>query len=295
MSAPAAHSHRDFFPEPIGRWGASDTFAVTREQIIRFAAATNDPIESHRVGDTGSPVFAVVASFAKMMQAVTTTTSPEVALRAVHGRQEFRFHRLIRPGDRISTRARPIGYKGGPKGTAVLIQLECRDRDDVLVNEQYTTAFFRGVDAHETVGVATMPLTFEESPRKLEPSASIRQHVDDDQTFRYSRASGDSMPIHLDEDVARRAGLPGIIVHGLCTQAIVSWGILNAVAEGDPARLKRYVVRFARPVLPGQEIATTIWRAGSEGGVTRYAFETTVGDTVVLKDGVVDIAAAGAD
>jgi hypothetical protein len=39
-------------------------------------------------------------------------------------------------------------------------------------------------------------------------------------------------------------------------------------------------------VLPGQDITTTIWRAGPG----RYAFETTVGDTGVVKDGVAEIA-----
>src|SRR6266581_2660131 len=35
-------------------------------------------------------------------------------------------------------------------------------------------------------------------------------HVDDDQTYRYSDASGDMMPIHLDDNVAKGVGLPGI-------------------------------------------------------------------------------------
>jgi NADPH:quinone reductase-like Zn-dependent oxidoreductase len=45
-------------------------------------------------------------------------------------------------------------------------------------------------------------------------------------------------------------------------------------------------VRFAKPVLPGQDMATTIWKAGPG----RYAFETAVGDTVVVKDGLAEIA-----
>jgi acyl dehydratase len=94
------------------------------------------------------------------------------------------------------------------------------------------------------------------------------------------------MPIHLDEDVARAAGLPGIIAHGLCTQAFTSWAVLTGVADGDSTRLKRHAVRFAKPVLPGQDITTSIWRAAP--GV--YAFETTVGDTVVVKDGRAELA-----
>ena len=44
--------------------------------------------------------------------------------------------------------------------------------------------------------------------------AARRQRIDDDQTYRYSEASGDPMPIHLDEEFAKQMGLPGIIAHG---------------------------------------------------------------------------------
>ncbi len=33
------------------------------------------------------------------------------------------------------------------------------------------------------------------------------------------------------------------------------WGAIQTVAGGDPSRLKRFAVRFSRPVLPGQEIS----------------------------------------
>jgi acyl dehydratase len=51
-------------------------------------------------------------------------------------------------------------------------------------------------------------------------------------------------------------------------------------------KLKRLAVRFAKPVLPGQDLSTEIWRAGGSS----YAFETTVGDTVVIKDGLAEFA-----
>src|SRR5205823_3048396 len=144
------------------------------------------------------------------------------------------------------------------------------------------------IDVGETVGELAPSHKFDESLRSTEPVAVVTQHVDDDQTFRYSPASGDPMPIHLDDDAARGAGLPGIIAHGLCTQAFTAWAVLTAVGDSNTARLKRHAVRFAKPVLPGQDITTTIWRAGLAGGVTTYAFETAVGDTVVVKDGLAE-------
>jgi acyl dehydratase len=269
----------------VGVWTDPDTFEVSRERIAQYAEATNDPIGAHRAGELASPIFAIVPSFMSVIQVAFTVASPEVALRVVHGEQDFRFHRPIRPGDVITTRAKPIGYAGAPNGTSAAFLLECRAASGELVNEQYMTAFFRGVDAGDQVGELAPPHKFDEALRSTEPVAVVTQHVDDDQTYRYSPASGDPMPIHLDDDIAKAAGLPGIIAHGLCTQAFTSWAVLTAVADGDSTRLKRHAVRFAKPVLPGQEITTTIWRAAAG----RYPFETTVGDTVVVKDGLAEI------
>ena len=151
------------------------------------------------------------------------------------------------------------------------------------------TAFFRGIDVGETVGELAPSHKFDDALREQGPIAKVTAHMDDDQTFRYSPASGDPMPIHLDEEAAKMAGLPGIIVHGLCTQAFTSWAVVQEVAGGDSSRLKRLAVSFAKPVLPGQDITTTIWRAGSHDGVTTYALETTVDGVPVIKDGLAEI------
>ncbi len=69
----------------------------------------------------------------------------------------------------------------------------------------------------------------------------------------YAAVSGDFNPIHLDPDVARRAGLASNILQGMCTfawLADVCTGYL-----GDPGRLRRIAARFTRPVCPGDVIA----------------------------------------
>ena len=118
----------------------------------------------------------------------------------------------------------------------------------------------------------------------------MTQHVDKDQTFRYAPASGDPMPIHLDEEVAKAAGLPGIIAHGMCTMAFASWAVLTEVAGSEVDRLKRFAVRFSKMVIPGDDLETRIWRAGSADGTTSYAFETARGADLVLTDGLAVIA-----
>ncbi len=82
--------------------------------------------------------------------------------------------------------------------------------------------------------------------------AEVTYRFDDDQTFRYAEASGDPVRIHLDDAAARAVGLPGIIIHGLCTMAFCGRAVIESVGGGDPTRLARLAVKFSRPVLPGQ-------------------------------------------
>jgi acyl dehydratase len=107
-------------------------------------------------------------------------------------------------------------------------------------------------------------------------------HVDDDQTFRYRDASGDTMPIHVDDAFAKSVGLPGIIAHGLCTMAMSSQAIVRLGADGDPSRVRRLAVRFAGNVFPGEDVTTTVYDAGATDGRRVYAFEATSrGDRVI--------------
>lgn len=278
-------SQSGFESAALGIWGEPETFEVSAERIAAYAEATNDPIEAHRAGDVAPPVFAVVPVFNALLPAVLSIAPVELAMRVVHGEQDFRFVRPIRAGDVLTSRARPVGYAGRPNGSTLTVHLESRDADGELVNEQWVTSFFRKVDVGETLGQPAAPHGFDESLREQAPVAKVAAHVDDDQTFRYSPASGDPMPIHLDDDIAKLAGLPGIIAHGLCMMAFTSWAVLTEVAGGDTARLRRLAVRFAKPVLPGQDLTTSIWDAGSG----RFSYETTVADTVVLKDGLAEI------
>jgi acyl dehydratase len=68
----------------------------------------------------------------------------------------------------------------------------------------------------------------------------------------YADASGDQNPLHQDDEVARAAGFPGIVAHGMYTMgslasAIVAWA-------GSSEALVRMRVQFRAPVFPGETI-----------------------------------------
>ncbi len=288
MTAPAQKSNAVTFDSAgLGEWTDEERFEVTAERIAAYAEATNDPIERHRQGEIAPPVFAVVPVFMSMAPAALSVAPVELLMKLVHGEQDFHFHRPIYPGDALVARAKPIGFEGMANGSTVTIYAETRTDAGELVNEQWMTAFFRKVDAGSGLGESAPRHKLDEALRVQEPVAEVCQHIDADQTFRYSPASGDPMPIHLDEEIARMSGLPGIINHGLCTMAFTSWAALTELADDRVERLRRLAVRFAKPVLPEQDITTRFWRCGDgSSGTKSYAYETAVGDALVIKDGL---------
>lgn len=280
----------EFNAAGLNTWSDEEVFEVTGERLAEYAAATNDPIEAHLKGAVAAPIFGIVPVFDAMMMPVLEVVPMDIFGRVVHGEQDFHFHRPIRPGEKLVSRAKAIGFEGKDNGSTITILIECRAEDGELVNEQYLTAFFRNVNAGSKVGDGGPGHRFDPALAGQPPLAVASAHVDLDQTYRYSPASGDPVPLHLDEQVAKDAGLPGIIAHGLCTMAMSSWGVLGAVADSDVARLKRFAVRFSKMVFPGDDLETRIWRQGSANGETTYAFVTGRGADLVLTDGIAVIA-----
>jgi acyl dehydratase len=281
-----------FDDSALNQWCDEQRYEVTRGALIAYAEATNDPIPAHRNGEVAAPVFAIVPVFEALLEPAVEVMPVELVPRIVHGEQDFHFHRPIYPGDKLVSRAKMIGYEGLEKGTRSAVQLECRTEDGELVNEQFVTIFVRGFDVGKAVGELSPGHKFDERLYDQTPSATSVAHVDTDQTFRYSAASGDPMPIHLDDEIARSAGLPGIIAHGLCTMAMTSWAVLTQVGDSDVTRLRRFAVRFAKMVFPGDDLETRIWQTGSGGAATNYAFATTRGDDFVITDGLAEIGEA---
>jgi acyl dehydratase len=275
-----------FKPEAIGASGEPVEFKVERERIAAYAAATNDAIAPHAAGDVAPPVFSIVPAFQAMGMATMSVIPPEMLGAVLHGEQDFHFHKPVEPGMELSTVSTPIGMRQRSSGVTVVVRSDTTDGNGDLVTEQYSTTFVRGAQGAEDIGDDAPPHAFDDALRERDPDAEVAQTYDSDQTFRYAEASGDPMQIHLDEEFAKSVGLPGIIIHGLCSMAFTSVAVLERFAPDDPTRLRRLAVRFASIALPEQTITTRIWSAGERDGRDCYAYETTSdADAVVIKDG----------
>jgi acyl dehydratase len=126
---------------------------------------------------------------------------------------------------------------------------------------------------------------------ELKPGDALPElHVTPDAglTKRYAEASGDPNPIHIDEDFAKKVGLPGCILHGLYSMAQVAKAHTD-VAGGDPRSLKRLEVQFRGMGFPEQEIVVTSTVSESEGG--RIVTETIArqGDKRIIRNATAEL------
>jgi acyl dehydratase len=88
----------------------------------------------------------------------------------------------------------------------------------------------------------------------------------------YAEASGDFNPIHLDEEVALKAGLPGIIAHGMLIAALIAERAEKFVAQevelaNGGFQLSQFQTRFKAMTLLGDtpSIGGTVKKVSDEG------------------------------
>ncbi|MGH9211358.1 MAG: MaoC/PaaZ C-terminal domain-containing protein [Acidimicrobiales bacterium] len=267
------------------------TATIDGDRAKLYAAATNDDNPAYTSGKVAPPVFGVVPTWECMALAVAEVVPPEAALFVLHGEQDMHFHQPLVPGRAITTQSEAFSVRVGGSGTRFTVKVDSVDdetRDPVLT--QYVTLFIRGMADGDSGGPDKPGHDLGDDVRSR-PVGELAIHVDDDQTYRYRDASGDHMPIHVDDEVARSVGLPGIIAHGLCTMAMCSQTVIRTTADGDPTRVRRLAVRFAANVFPGNDVVCTVYGAGTAAeGLRAYAFEATSAGEVVIKNGRAEVA-----
>ncbi len=108
-------------------------------------------------------------------------------------------------------------------------------------------------------------------PESKTTALTIKRVCDRYRPIYYAAASGDFNPIHLDKELATAVGLPGNILHGMCTMAWAAEAAIDALG-GDPGNLKRLAVRFSRPVKIEDEITFVVSpvAGGSKVAITAH-------------------------
>lgn len=253
-----------------------------------YAAATNDPNPAYLEGRYAPPVFGVVPTWDCLLAAFNALIPTELVAQILHLEQDMVFHRPLEPGMTLLTEAERYSVRTSRIGSRITVRMVSEDEAGSTVLEQFATMFARGMTGGEDVGPDAPGHSFPPDARDR-PVGVVTRQVDADQTYRYREASGDSNPIHVDDEFARSVNLPGIILHGLCTMAMCGSVVVDDVAGRDPARLARLAVRFSKPVFPGSDLTVALFEADPVAGGQRYAFEATSGGKLVVRDGLAEV------
>ena len=280
----------------IGKKYRDSARIVEAEEILEYADATENDhprhVDTDREGGVVAPPLFAVRLFHPLLEEVMHDDELNAdLLRLVHGEQDMTFHEPIEPKDLVAARAEITSIVEKSSGELINIHFRLMREGECIV-EADTVLFIRAesdasddeADDADREGTESNEESAADDAAE-EPSylAEAEQYVAADQPERYAEASGDHNPIHLDPEVAEAAGLPGVILHGLCTMAFASNAVVEHACDGDATALERLAVRFSKPVFPEQTVTTRIWSEGSEDEAVDYRFDAVdeAGDPVL--------------
>ncbi|MDE2011878.1 MAG: MaoC family dehydratase N-terminal domain-containing protein [Alphaproteobacteria bacterium] len=202
-------------------------------------------------------------------------------LMVVHGEQRLTMHKPLPAVADVTIDERVVGLfdKGKDKGAVLLVERAIKeaksgDKLCTLVN----TIFARGD------GGFGGPKEGAPAPHALPDRAPDLVHACDtrvDQALLYA-LSGDRNPLHRDPNVAKMAGFPRPILHGLCTYGTACRAVISTVCRYDATKITGFDVRFSAPVFPGETIVTEMW---VDGPVISFRSKVKERDVVVLNNG----------
>jgi acyl dehydratase len=103
---------------------------------------------------------------------------------------------------------------------------------------------------------------------------------------RYAGASGDFNPMHHDDTIATQVGNPSVFGHGMLTAGLMARVVKDWLG---PEAIRRFDVRFAKQVWPGETLTfsarVTGREATDEGGVVELDLSAANGDGEVKLTG----------
>ena len=202
--------------------------------------------------------------------------------KVLHGEQSIVFERPLEPAAAVRGEYEVLGVddKGAGKGAIIAFEKRIFDaKGGATICRVRSTYFLRGDGG---CGSWKEPATVPSGLPDRAPDRLIDVPTIPRQALIY-RLSGDYNPIHIDPDVAAKAGFAKPILHGLCTFGIACFGLVQHLCGGDPARLAELFVRFSRPVYPGDTIRLELFE---EAGAWRFRARALERDEVVLDRGL---------
>lgn len=202
-------------------------------------------------------------------------------LMVVHGEQRLTMHKPLPSSATIISDERVVAAvdKGPGKGALIYTEKVIRLKGS---NEKLCTTggtiFARG-DGGFGGPASGGPEPHLLPERKADAVCETDTRVD--QALLY-RLSGDRNPLHSDPKIAKMAGFPRPILHGLCSYGTACRAVLQTMCNYDHTMITGFDVRFSSPVFPGETIVTEMWK---DGNVVSFRSKVKERDVVVINNG----------
>ena len=269
---------------------------VDERWTMAYAASLDDYLPDYLDttrpnGVVAHPAFAVCPEWPVIVASRDLSlghgVSPAEVLTSIHATHDTTIHRLIRPGDRLTTSLELVGMVQIKPGAKSTTRLTTVDQHGALV----TTTTQDGIYlAQQAIGEDRPdpnrpdPLAADRVGEPLEISVPVAAGA----AHTYTECARIWNPIHTDKAVALASGLPDIILHGTANLAHGVSAVVAHRAESRPELVRRITCRFAAMVLLPSSMTVRVWPAVDDPNGQLVPFEVLneAGDPAV-KDGVV--------
>ena len=267
------------------RWTMAYAASIRDDSPRYFDTTRPDGVVAH-------PVFAVCPEWPVIVSSRAASeaagVSPAEVLTSVHATHDTVIHRLIRPGDVLTTSLEFVGLVTKKPGAMSAIRLRTVDADGLPVATTTQNGIYLGceVDGDDIPDPDPPPaLSVERAGTPAERAIDILAG----DAHSYTECARIWNPIHTDRSVALASRLPDIILHGT---ANLAHGVSTAVdlrADGDPRRVRRIVGRFAAMVRMPSTMTVRVWPAVAlDDETSAVPFEVLNGDgDTAVRDGIV--------
>jgi acyl dehydratase len=266
-----------YYPDILEQKTEPRTFTYGDKDVMLYALGVGmgrDPMDERelpfvyeknlKVVPTAATVLAAGAGRRASAQSAEQKSGLRVSqlnyLMVVHGEQKVELHKPLPTTGSFTATSRTIGAydKGKDKGAVVINETVWTDEKGEKVATLTGSTFARG-DGGFGGPTEGAPEPHPVPTRK--PDISVPFETRADQALLY-RLNGDRNPLHSDPDVAKRAGFPRPILHGLCTYGITCRAVLQEIVDYESDKILSHQARFSAPVFPGDTITVDLWKDG---------------------------------
>ena len=244
----------------VGSYTVAKTTQLNARKVMAYAASINDTNEAYfnDLRQGGLRVHPAI-SFSLQWNArflVDQTVNVQAAPFGVHAETDLRIYRPFKLNEVVKTQGRLVARKQIGPGVYSVDRYKMTNEDGELLAELDYNGIIRGGELDganielepdiEKPVCSCLP-----DPPVWSEAIYIGVHAGQ----QYTECADIYNPIHTESSVAKRAGLPGVILHGSATKAHALTQVINHCFGGDANRIRRLCGQLRGMVLMDSTIS----------------------------------------